>query len=78
MKGKKYMFLMRDVIIDVYTDGKGAINPHHAIRVTHIPTGIIVTSNSFRSLEMNRRNALETLERLVNEAKKSKDKPVIH
>jgi len=54
-----------EIKMDFYkSSGKGGQNVNKrqtAIRITHLPTGIVVTSQTQRNLEQNRQNALNIL-----------------
>jgi peptide chain release factor 1 len=48
-----------------------------AIRITHLPTGIVVTSQNERSLQQNKENALSMLEAKLWEIKEKKEEEKI-
>jgi len=65
-----------DLSSDFYkSSGKGGQNVNKrqtAIRITHIPTGIVVTSQTQRNLEQNRQSALALLQAKLTKMKDEK------
>jgi peptide chain release factor 1 len=82
-KPKKGQILINpsEIKIDTYkASGHGGQNVNKrmtAIRITHLPTGIVVTSQNERSLQQNKENALSMLEAKLWEIKEKKEEEKI-
>ena len=67
-----------EVKIETYhSSGKGGQNVNKVetgVRVTHIPTGIVITSTAERSQYLNKQDALKKLSAVLNEMKKREEK----
>jgi peptide chain release factor 1 len=76
-KPKKTEFKIRqdDIKIDFYcASGPGGqyVNKRHtAVRLTHLPTGLVVTSQTERNQQQNKENALAILEARILEKQNS-------
>ena len=70
-----------DLKIDTYkSSGPGGQNVNKrmtAIRITHLPTGLVVTSQTERSLQQNKENALSILEARILEQKEVQEEQKI-
>lgn len=66
-----------EVRIETYhSSGKGGQNVNKVetgVRVTHIPTGIVITSTAERSQYLNKQDALKKLGGVLNEMKKNEE-----
>jgi peptide chain release factor 1 len=83
-KPKKGKILINpaDLKIDTYkSSGKGGQNVNKrmtAVRITHLPTNLVVTSQTERSLQQNKENALSILEaRLLEIKEKEEEKEIV-
>lgn len=74
-ESKQFAFNMSDIKIDVFkSSGPGGQNVNKretATRVTHIPTGIVVSSQTARNLEENKNTALNILQAKLLEKEKT-------
>ena len=75
--------LLEQCRVDVFrSGGKGGQHQNvteSGVRLTHVPTGTVVTSRRFRSQYANKRNALSTLrERLAALSKREKPRIPTH
>lgn len=60
------MIRAEDLKIDIYRIGSDLRRGNSGVRITHIPTGIIVRSEDQPNYELNRDQALKYLEEKLN------------
>jgi protein subunit release factor A len=57
------MLTPEDIRIDTFRGSPARLDTHHTcVRVTHLPTGTVVTVKEYRTLFENRKEALRQLE----------------